>query len=100
MNRLDVIQITALTAIFVNAILTLMVLARDYKSKLHQIYLGWGIAVTLWNLGVYNLSRPIGPDEAFIWAKLLQLGIMFIPVIIVHLCVVIGQAKTGWLMPA
>ena len=100
MNRLDVIQITALTAIVFNAVLTLMVVARDYRSKLHRIYLGWGIAVTLWNLGVYSLSMDISPTWAFFWAKLLQLGIMFIPVIIFHLCMVIGQARTGWLMPA
>jgi len=100
MNRLEVIQITALTAITVNAILTSMVLARDYRSKLSQIYLAWGVAATLWNLGVYHLSRDIGQDEAFIWAKVLQLGIMFIPVIICHLCVVISQVRTGWMMPA
>ena len=99
MNRLEVIQITALTAITVNAALTLLVLARDYRSKLHRIYLGWGIAAILWNLGVYHLSKDITPNEAFLWAKLLQLGIIFIPVIMVHLCVVIAQVKTGWVMP-
>jgi len=100
MNRLEVIQITALTAIFFNVVLTVMVVARDYRSKLHRIYLGWGVAVTLWNLGVTQLSLDIPPEQAFFWAKLLQLGIMFIPVIIFHLCMVIGQARTGWLMPA
>jgi signal transduction histidine kinase len=101
MNRLEVIQITALTAIFFNVVLTVMVVARDYRFKLNRIYLGWGVAVTLWNLGVFHLSLDdIGPAEAFFWAKVLQLGIMFIPVIIFHLCMVIGQARTGWLMPA
>ncbi len=100
MNRLYVIQITALTAILFNAVLTVMVVARDYRSKLHRIYLGWGIAVTLWNLGVFQLSFDIGPEQAFRWAKLLQLGIMFIPVILFHLCMVISQVRTGWLMPA
>src|ERR1700722_2390313 len=100
MNRLYVIQITALTAILFNAVLTVMVVARDYRSKLHRIYLGWGIAVTLWNLGVFQLSFDIGPEQAFRWAKLLQLGIMFIPVILFHLCMVISQGRTGWLMPA
>jgi signal transduction histidine kinase len=100
MNRLDVIQITAATAILFNLVLTVMVVGRDYRSKLHRIYLAWGIAVTLWNLAVIQLSLDIRPQEAFFWAKLLQLGIMFIPVIIFHLCMVIGQARTGWLMPA
>src|SRR5580658_6440017 len=100
MNRLEVIQITALTAICVNAALTLMVLARDYRSKLHRIYLGWGVAAILWNLGVYHLSKDIDSNEAFFWAKVLQLGIIFIPVIMLHLCVVIAQVRTGWLVPA
>lgn len=99
-NRLDVIQITALTAILLNAILTVMVLARDYRSKLNRIYLSWGIAVTLWNWGVIHLSMNIGPQEAFFWAKVLQLGVIFVPVTLFHLCLVIGQARTGWLMPA
>jgi hypothetical protein len=34
MNRLDIIKITALAAIFFNAFLAVMVLWRDYRSKL------------------------------------------------------------------
>jgi len=100
MNQLDVIQITALTAILFNAVLAALVLVRDFRSRLYRIYLGWGVAATLWNLGVYHLSQNIEPSEAFLWAKVLQLGIMFIPVILFHLCMVIAQIRTGWLMPA
>ena len=100
MNRLFIIQITALTAIWFNAALTILVLARDFRSRLCRIYLGWWVAVTLWNLGVFHLSKNIGYDEAFFWAKVLQLGVIFIPVILLHLCLAIGQAPTGWLMPA
>jgi signal transduction histidine kinase len=99
MNRLDIIQLTALTAILVNAGLTLLVVARDFRSRLHQIYMGWGIAATLWNLGVFHLSENIGQQEAFFWAKVLQLGILFIPIILFHICMVISQVRTGWLMP-
>src|SRR5580658_6070241 len=100
MNRLDIIQLTAVAAILLNAALTLMVLTRDFRSKLHQIYLGWGVAATMWNLGVFHLSLNIDSNEAFFWAKVLQLGIMFIPVILFHMCMVIAQVRTGWLMPA
>jgi signal transduction histidine kinase len=100
MNRLFIIQITALTAIWFNAALTILVLARDFRSRLCRIYLGWWVAVTLWNVGVFHLSKNIGYDEAFLWAKVLQLGVIFIPVILLHLCLAIGQAPTGWLMPA
>jgi len=100
MNRLDIIQITALTAILFNALLTVLVLLRDFRSKLHRIYMALGIATTLWNLGVFHLSQNISSSDAFFWAKMLQLGVMFIPVILFHICMVITRVQTGWLMPA
>jgi signal transduction histidine kinase len=100
MGALEVIQITALAATLCNAALTVMVLARDHRSTLNRIYMAWGIAVTLWNLGVYHLSRDITPHEAFFWAKVLQLGVIFIPVILFHLSMVIAQIRAGWIIPA
>ncbi len=100
MNRLDIIQITALAAILCNVVLAVMVLGRDFRSKLHRICLGWGVAVTLWNLGVFHLSQNIGPDEAFHWAKVLQLGVLFIPLTLFHICMVIAESRSRWLVPA
>ena len=93
MNTLDVIRITALTATLFNVALTILVLARDSKSMLNRVYLAWGVSVTLWNLGVFYLSQPINPDEAFAWAKVLQLGVIFMPVTLYHLCVIISKAQ-------
>lgn len=100
MRALDVIQITALAATLCNAVLTVLVLIRDPRSTLNRIYMAWGVAVTLWNLGVYHLSQDITPADAFFWAKVLQLGVMFIPVILFHLCMVIAQIRAGWIIPA
>jgi hypothetical protein len=99
MNTLDVIQITALAATLLNVVLTVLVLSRDFRSTLHRVYLGWGISVTLWNLGVYHLSQKIGYEEAFAWAKVLQLGVIFMPVTLFHLCWVIAQGRVKWVMP-
>ncbi|HUD47930.1 MAG TPA: ATP-binding protein [Candidatus Baltobacteraceae bacterium] len=99
MNTLDVIRITALTATLFNLILTILVLSRDFRSTLHRVYLGWGISVTLWNLGVFHLSQPISHQEAFAWAKVLQLGVIFMPVTLFHLCVIISKARVGRLVP-
>src|SRR5271156_3565205 len=93
MNTLDVIRITALAATLFNVALTVLVLTRDFRSMLHRVYLGWGISVTLWNLGVFHLSQPISHEEAFAWAKVLQLGVIFMPVTLFHLCVIIAQAR-------
>ncbi len=99
MNTLDVIRLTALTATLFNVTLTILVLSRDFRSTLHRVYLAWGISVTLWNLGVFHLSQPISHQEAFAWAKVLQLGVIFMPVTLFHLCVIISKARVGWLVP-
>jgi signal transduction histidine kinase len=96
MNSMDVIRMTALTATLFNVGLTALVLSRDFRSTLHRVYLAWGISVTLWNLGVFHLSQNITPGEAFAWAKVLQLGVIFMPVTLFHLCLVIAQSPALW----
>jgi signal transduction histidine kinase len=93
MNMLEVIRITALAATLFNIVLTLLVLGRDYRSTLHRVYLLWGISVTLWNLGVFNLSQKIELATAFNWAKVLQLGVIFMPITLFHLCLVISKVQ-------
>ncbi|MGA2174725.1 MAG: ATP-binding protein [Verrucomicrobiota bacterium] len=100
MNTLDVIRITALAATLFNVVLTVLVLSRDYRSTLHRVYLAWGVSVTLWNLGVFHLSQNISQEEAFAWAKVLQLGVIFMPVTLFHLCAVIAKARLKWVIPA
>ncbi|MGO8701463.1 MAG: ATP-binding protein [Limisphaerales bacterium] len=101
MDTLAVIRVTALAATILNVVLTILVLSRDFRSTLHRVYLGWGISVTLWNLGVYHLSQDgIGDIEARKWANVLQLGVIFMPVTLFHLCWLIAQARRKWVIPA
>ena len=100
MNMLDVIRITAATAMVFNIILTLLVLGRDFRSTLHRVYMAWGISVTLWNFGVFHLSQPnISHEDAFFWAKVLQLGVIFMPISLFHLCLVISKTPAGRVLP-
>ena len=89
MNVLDVIKITALTATLFNFALTLLVLGKDWKSALSRVYCLWGLCLTLWNMGVFYLSQDISGAEAFRWAKMLQIGVIFLPVTMFHLCAII-----------
>jgi signal transduction histidine kinase len=98
-NTLKVIEITALTATVFNIVLTVLVLGRDFRSTLHRVYLLWGIAVTLWNFGVYHLSQKISPADAFFWAKILQLGVIFLPITLFHLGLVISKTSIGRVLP-
>lgn len=99
MHPLDVIRITALAATWFNIILTLFVLGRDYRSQLHRVYMVWGVGVTLWNFGAYHLSQHISPEQAFFWAKILQIGVIFLPLSMFHLCLVFTKTRIGWVLP-
>lgn len=106
MELVDVIKITALMAALLNVGLTLLVLGRDFRSRLHRVYVLWGISVTLWNLAVFQLSRHdpnlgpvLDPAQALVWAKILQLGVIFLPVTMFHLCTIILGVRLKWWMP-
>jgi signal transduction histidine kinase len=89
-------------AVLFNVALTLLVLSKDFRSRLHRVYVLWGVSVTLWNLGVYHLSSKeagLSHDEAFLWAKVLQLGVIFIPLTIFHLSAIISGTRTRGLLP-
>jgi len=91
---------TALMATLLNLALTLFVLGRDFKSRLHRVYVLWGIPVTLWNFGVYHLSQHTDYVTAFFWAHVLQLGVIFMPLTLFHLCVIVSGTRTSrWVMP-
>jgi signal transduction histidine kinase len=101
MHSLDVIRITALTAALFNVVLTLLVLGRDYRSTLHRVYMLWGGAVAVWNFGAFHLSQEhLTSEEAFFWAKFLQLGVIFIPISLFHLALVISKTNIGRILPA
>ena len=102
MHFIEVIKITALMAALFNLALTLVVLGTDFRSKLHRVYVLWGISVALWNFGVYRLSHSadqLDHDQAFFWAKILQLGVIFIPLAIFHLSAIISGVRTRGLLP-
>ena len=87
-------------ATLLNVALMLFVLGRDFRSRLHRVYLLWGISVTLWNLGVYHLSEQTDTPTAFFWAKILQVGVIFMPLTLIHLCAVVSGTRTArWVLP-
>ncbi|MGD0812458.1 MAG: ATP-binding protein [Verrucomicrobiota bacterium] len=100
MNTLDVIKVTALAATIFNILLTLLVLRRDFRSTLHRVYMLWGASITLWNFGIFQLSHQnITQEQAFFWAKVLQVGMIFTPISLFHLSLVISRTKVGRVLP-
>lgn len=90
---MNFLQITALSVTIFNIVLTLLVVGRDVRSRLKQVYLLWGTCIALWNIGAIFLNRtvPLPPSQAIYWAKMLQLGVIFMPVSISHLCMIVAQ---------
>ena len=88
-------------ATLLNVALILFVLGREFRSRLHRVYVLWGIAVSLWNLGVYHLSQPRDNVAApFFWAKVVQVGVIFMPLTLFHLCAIMSGLRTyRWVLP-
>jgi signal transduction histidine kinase len=87
-----------LGAIF-NLVLSVFVLGSDRRSRLNQVFFWWGLCITIWNFGTYLLFRAGNPAEAYQWAKLMQFGVIFIPVTMLHLCLLLTGCRPGrWLV--
>jgi signal transduction histidine kinase len=98
-HLVDVIEITALLAALLNLALTMVVLGRNFGSRLRRVYALWGISVTLWTFGMFRLSQAnITRDQAFRWANVMELGMIFMPVAMFHLSsIILGWNLRRWL---
>lgn len=81
-----------------NFALALFVLGSDRRSRLNQVFFAWALSITIWNFGTYALFRATSEAEAYSWAKFMQFGVIFIPVTMLHLCLLLTGTKIGkWL---
>ena len=74
-----------LSAALLNALLTFFVLRAGVQSSTRTAYLVWGISITVWNFGTFQMFRPQSHDEALAWARFLQIGVIFLPISLFHL---------------
>jgi nitrogen-specific signal transduction histidine kinase len=95
---MNIREITGLAATLFNVVLTIFVLSRGLRLTMHRVYLLWGLSLILWNLAFYHLTGPVDQTTAFFWAKVLHLGVMFMPISLFHLSLLIAQIPIGrWL---
>ncbi|MHB8521747.1 MAG: ATP-binding protein [Limisphaerales bacterium] len=87
-------ELIPLTAALTNLPLALFVLSRDWRSTLNRVYLLWGAAITVWNLGTFFMFQVSSHGEALLWARFLQFGVIFLPVSLFHLCLLTAQIST------
>ena len=82
-----------------NLALSIFVYASERRSRLNQVFFAWALSIAIWNLGTFALFQKQDAESAYRWAKLMQFGVIFIPVTMLHLCLLLTGRKPGkWLV--
>jgi signal transduction histidine kinase len=87
--------ISALAAAVFNTGLAILVVRRDLRSLLHRAYIGWAISLTIWNAAAPVLAQQTTFEGGVFWAKILQLGVIFIPITMLHVCLILTNSRRG-----
>jgi signal transduction histidine kinase len=80
-------QYAPLFGAILNFLLSLFVVFNDRRSRLNQVFFAWGICITIWNAGTYALFRAGTMAEAETAAHLMQYGVIFLPITMLHLTI-------------
>jgi signal transduction histidine kinase len=93
-------QFSALLALLCNGVIALLILWRGQRAAINRTYLVWTLAMATWNLGSFALFRiPAGPPGseaehmALIWAYVVQVGVITVPITNLHLTLLIAQVS-------
>ena len=76
-----------LAAAVLNGLLSLFVLRAGVQGSSKFAYVVWGASITIWNFGTFQMFRVTSPEAALEWARFLQIGVIFLPISLFHLCV-------------
>ncbi len=75
-----------LAAAILNALLTFFVLRAGVQQSTKAAYLVFGVSIAVWNFGTFQMFRVPSHAEALGWARFLQIGVIFLPISLLHLC--------------
>ena len=78
-----------------NFALSLFVLGCDRRSRVNQVFAAWGIGIAIWNLGTFAMFRVNDHDNALMWARLLQYGVIVLPPTLLHLSLILAGQRVG-----
>ena len=91
-------QYAPLFGALLNFALSVFVLASDRRSRLNQVFFAWGICISIWNAGTFALFRAGTVSEADLAAVLMQYGVIFLPVTMLHMTVELCGYKARHLL--
>lgn len=82
-----------------NFLLSVFVLMSDRRSKTNQVFFFWGLCVSVWNGCTFALFQAKSHDDALQWAVIMQYGVIFLPVSLLHISLLIAEVKVGrWII--
>jgi signal transduction histidine kinase len=82
-----------------NVALAIFVITRDPRLRVNQVFCAWGLALGIWNLGAFFLFRVTNPADALFWARFTNFGVVFLPAIFLHLCLLLTKKRSSWIVP-
>ena len=88
-------EISSLAAAVFNTGLALLVVRRDLRSLLHRAYIAWAVSLTIWNVAAPVLAAQHTVEGGLFWARILQLGVIFMPISLLHLCLILTDSPRG-----
>ncbi|MBI5383936.1 MAG: GAF domain-containing protein [Verrucomicrobia bacterium] len=80
--------------------LTIFVLTRNLRSNVNHAYAVWGFSLTVWNFATFVKYQVQDPAVALWWVRLINFAVVFLPVGVLHLCLLIAQVAWPRLLRA
>ncbi|MGD0946657.1 MAG: ATP-binding protein [Candidatus Binatia bacterium] len=84
-----------------NLLLGVLVLARDRRARLNQVFVLMGVALALWNLNNFVFYAIPDPSRALWWGSILRPGTILVPATVLHLALTLAgtpKSLSRWLL--
>lgn len=96
---MNLAELVPLTAALINFALVLFVASAGLRSVTSRVFVLWGTSLSIWNLGTYFMFRVHTAAEALLWAKILQIGVIFLPISFIHVSHLLTGVSKPRLIP-
>ena len=87
-----------LAGCILNLLLGIFVYSTNRRLTINRVFFVWALAIAIWNAGSAALFMVTGHDAALFWARFLQFGVIFIPVLLFHLSMLVAHVRVkSWI---
>jgi signal transduction histidine kinase len=82
-----------------NLLIAIFVLLQAPGQKLNRIFFFFGICLTVWTFGAFMMFQVTTREEALLWARLLHIGVIYLPIFFFELSMRITRSPLIKYMP-